>query len=161
MPVQENQVVTINYTLKDDNGNIIDSTYDNKPFSFLSGNDQILPELEKEIGSMIIGSNKSVKLPPEKGYGSYKEEAVQTVKREEFPNDVELDVGMSFMANTPEGKRVPFTVNKIEGDEVTIDFNHPLAGKTLNFDVELVDVRNASAEELAHGHVHGPDGHSH
>jgi FKBP-type peptidyl-prolyl cis-trans isomerase SlyD len=161
MPIKQNQVVTINFTLKDETGEIIDSTQGNNPFSFISGNNQILPKLEESISIMLIGSKTNVKLNPVDAYGEYKEEAVQTVDRSEFPQDVELEEGMSFMAHTPEGKQVPLTIAGVEGDKVTVDFNHPLAGRALEFDVELLNIRDATLEELQHGHVHGPDGHHH
>lgn len=161
MPIKLNQVVTINFTLKDETGEVIDSTQGNQPFTFISGNNQILPKLEESIGGMLIGSKTNVKLDPIDAYGEYKEEAVQSVDRSEFPQDVELEEGMSFMAHTPEGRQVPLTIAGVEGDKVTVDFNHPLAGRTLEFDVELLDMRDATFEELQHGHAHGPDGHHH
>ncbi len=161
MAIKDNQVVTLNFTLKDESGQIIDSTTDENPFSYLSGNDQVLPKLEENINSMIIGSKKNVILEPEDAYGRYREEAVQQVSRSEFPQGMEIEEGMSFMADTPDGKHLSFTVKKVDGDDVTVDFNHPLAGKKLEFDLELLDVRDATPEELQHGHVHGPGGHHH
>ncbi len=161
MPIENNQVVTINYVLTDEEGNILDTTSGRDSFSFLSGHEQILPKLEEAIKEMLIHSKKTVVLNPADGYGEYIKEAVQVANRADFPNDVELEEGMSFMATMPDGNHQQFVIKKIEGDDVTIDFNHPLAGKTLTFEVELVDVREATPEELAHGHVHGPEGHEH
>jgi FKBP-type peptidyl-prolyl cis-trans isomerase SlyD len=160
MAIEENKVVTMNYTLKDTQGNVIQST-DKEPFQFLSGNQQILPILEKEISSMIIGSKKNVKIPASDAYGEYNEQAIQQVDKNNFPKDVDLQVGMEFVANSPEGQQMPFVVKDVKPEEVVIDFNHPLAGKDLEFDVELVDIRDATVEELQHGHAHGPNGHSH
>ena len=161
MPITQNQVVTINFVLKDEGGEIIDSTQGSHPFTYISGNQQILPKLEESISVMLIGGKKNVKLTAVDAYGEYKQEAVQSVKRTEFPPDVELQEGMNFMAQTPDGRQVPLTIAGVDGENVTVDFNHPLAGKALEFDVELLDVRDATLEELQHGHVHGPDGHHH
>lgn len=161
MSIKPNQVYSINFTLKDEEGEIIDSTQKGQPMSFISGQGLLIPRLEEEIGSMIIGSKKTVVLSPEEAYGEYEDEAVQTVTRADFPDDAELEIGMEFYTNTPEGEELPFVITDIEGDNITIDFNHPLAGMTLTFDIELVNVREATPEELAHGHVHGAGGHHH
>ena len=161
MAVGQNKVVTMNYTLKDDQGNVIQTTNNKEPFRFMSGNKQILPKLEEEIDTMIIGSKKNVKIPADEAYGEYSKQAVQQVKKDNFPADVDLKVGMEFVANSPEGQQMPFVVKEIKNEEVTVDFNHPLAGKDLEFDVELIDVRDATLEEIQHGHAHGPGGHNH
>jgi FKBP-type peptidyl-prolyl cis-trans isomerase SlyD len=161
MAIGQNKVVTMNYTLKDEQGNVIQTTDNKEPFRFMSGNKQILPKLEEEIDVMIIGSKKNVKIPAKEAYGEYTEQAIQQVKKANFPQDVELKVGMEFISNTPEGQQLPFVVKEIKNEEVTVDFNHPLAGMDLEFDVELVDVRDATLEEIQHSHAHGPDGHQH
>lgn len=161
MPLKPNQVVTIHFTVKDELGEIVDQTDNSQPFSFLSGKNQILPALEEEISNMIIGSKKNITLKPSEAYGEYMPEAVQVVNRKDFPPDMELEEGMNFVANTPEGGQVPFIVTQIEGNDITIDFNHPLAGETLLFDVELLDIRQATDDEITHGHVHGNNGHHH
>ncbi len=162
MALAENKVVTINYTVKDEEGEVLDSTTKEQPFSFLTGQNQILPELEKNIGNMVIGSQKKVKLQPEEGYGSYDEKAVRQVKKSDFPEDVEVKEGMRFVADTGDGRQLPFIITEIEGEDIEIDFNHPYAGKTLEFDIELMNVRDATDEELVHGHAHGPEGkHTH
>ena len=161
MPLAQNKAITFNYTLKDDEGNILDTTKGSSPFSFLSGNGQILPKLEDAMSSMLLGSKKNVKIDAADAYGEYNEEAVQKVERTNFPKDVDLQLGMQFVTNSPDGHQMPFVISEIKGDVVTIDFNHPLAGKNLEFDVELLDVRDATAEEIAHGHIHGQGGHHH
>ncbi len=161
MALDANKVVTINFILKDEDGNILESTENMEPFSFISGNNQILPKLEAVVNQMLIGTKKDVKIEAAEGYGEYNESAIQQVDKNEFPEDIKLEEGMRMIANSPDGKQMPFIVNKIEENEVTIDFNHPLAGKNLEFNVELVDVRDATPEELAHGHVHGAGGHHH
>ncbi len=161
MPFETNKVVKMNYTLKDSEGIVIDTTENKEAFSFLSGANQVLPKLEEEVGTMLIGSKKNVKLSAEEAYGVYDEKAIQNVAKSTFPKDTTVEVGMGFMANSPDGQPMPFKISAVDGDDVTIDFNHPLAGKDLEFDVHLADIRDASEEEAAHGHVHGPGGHHH
>ena len=161
MAIGQNKVVSMNFTLKDENGNIIQATNAMEPFQFLSGNQQILPRLEEEIENMLIGSKKNFKIPAKEAYGEYNEESVQELSKNNFPKDVNLEIGMEFIANSPKGEHMPFVVKEINNENVTIDFNHPLAGINLEFNIELLDVRDATAEELQHGHVHGPGGHHH
>lgn len=161
MSLEINKVITINFTLKDENGNVLDSTNNDKPFTFISGQNQIIPKLENAINQMVIGSKKNIKLEAEDAYGKYKEDAIQKIDRKEFPQDTEIEVGMRYFANSPDGKQVSFTINDINENDVTVDFNHPLAGKDLEFDIEFLDKRDATPEELSHGHVHGPNGHAH
>lgn len=161
MPTKPNHVYTINFTVKTSDGTVMDSTENHEPFSYVAGTDSVLPKLEEEVGNMLISSKKTVTMAPEDGYGSYVEEAVQVAKRENFPEDADLKPGMEFVATGPEGEQMPFHILKVDEEGVTIDFNHPLAGETLTFDVELLDVRPATPEELSHGHVHGVGGHHH
>jgi FKBP-type peptidyl-prolyl cis-trans isomerase SlyD len=161
MALEENKVVSISYTLKDENGEMLDVATKEQPFVFLSGQNQILPNLEKKISKMVIGSQQKVILSPEEGYGEYRDEAVREVKRSDFPDKIELEVGQRFMADLGEGQQRPFFVKEVSDNEVTIDFNHPLAGITLEFNLELLDIRDATDEEIMHGHVHGPGGHQH
>ena len=159
MAIEANKVVTMNFKLTDDQGNILDSTEHGGPFSYLTGKNNILPKLEEAVNNMIIGTKKQIKLDAENAYGNYNEQIVQVVGKENFPEDFVLEVGMEYMASNPDGVQMPFVITEVRDEDVTIDFNHPLAGKNLNFDVELIDVRDATQEELAHGHVHGPGGH--
>ncbi len=161
MAIKPDQVVTVHFTLKDENGTTLEVADKNQPYSFLSGRDQILPKLEEKISTMLINSKGTVELLPEDAYGEFEENAIQKASRSDFPEDIELQEGMNFMADMGDGKQLPFFIKEIDNDEITIDFNHPLAGKSLTFDLELVDVRDASSEELAHGHVHGAGGHHH
>ncbi len=161
MAIAPNNVVTMNFTLKDDEGNILDTTESDGSFSYISGNNMVLPKLEEAVSGMLIGTKKNIKLTAADGYGNYNEQIVQVVGKENFPEDFELEVGMSYMASSPDGAQMPFVITEVHDEDITIDFNHPLAGKNLNFDIELLDVREASSEELSHGHVHGPDGHHH
>lgn len=159
MPIGLNKVVTIHYTLKDESGNLLDSTLDSQPFSYLTGHDQIIPKLEEEIDTMLIGGKKNILISADEAYGEYRDDLVHNVKKSNFPDDVDLEIGMQFVTNAPDGTQMPFVIKSINGDDITIDFNHPLAGKNLDFEIELIDVRDATDEELAHGHVHGPNSH--
>lgn len=161
MPIEVNKVVTLNFTLTDDTGNVLDSTNQGGPFSYITGRGMVLPKLEEAISIMMIGTKKQLRLDAADAYGNYNEQIVQVVGKENFPKDFVLEVGMEYMASNPEGVQMPFTIIEVNDDEITIDFNHPFAGINLNFDLELLDVRDATTEELAHGHVHGPGGHHH
>lgn len=161
MAITQNKVVTMNFTLTDDYGNVLDSTDTGGSFSYITGGNMVLPKLEEAVNGMLIGTKKSLKLNAADGYGNYNEDALQVVGKENFPEDFVLEVGMEYIASNPDGVQMPFTITKVDGEEITIDFNHPLAGINLNFDIELVDVRDATAEELNHGHVHGAGGHHH
>jgi FKBP-type peptidyl-prolyl cis-trans isomerase SlyD len=161
MPLKSNQVITINFILKDTDGNIIEETTKENPFSFISGGSQILPKLEENIGEMLIGSKRTVTLSPEDAYGIYDDGAIQQVTRSEFPEDTEIEEGMTFIADSPDGHQMPFVIKSVEGENIKIDFNHPLAGQSLTFDLELLNLRDATIEELSHGHVHGAGGHHH
>ena len=161
MPIEANKVVTMKFTLTDDAGNVLDSTDNGGPFSYISGTGMVLPKLEEAVSIMMIGAKKQLKLDATDGYGNLNEDAVQVVGKENFPADFNLEVGMEYMASNPDGMQMPFVITEVRDEDVTIDFNHPLAGKNLNFDLELLDVRDATAEELAHGHVHGAGGHHH
>ena len=161
MPIEANKVVTMNFTLTDETGNVLDSTKSGGPFSYISGKGMVLPKLEEAVSGMIIGTKKQLKLEAKDGYGEYNDDAVQAVGKENFPEDFVLEAGMEYMASNPDGVQMPFIITNVEDETITIDFNHPLAGKNLNFDLELLDVREATPEELSHGHVHGADGHHH
>jgi len=161
MAIGINKVVTLNFTLTDQHGNILDSTEGEQPFSFLSGHQNILPKLESEIDTMLIGSKRTVTINAADAYGDYNDDIVQVVGKDEFPPDFILEVGMQYIASAPDGTKMPFTITEVNDEDVTIDFNHPLAGKNLKFDIELLNVRDATSEEIAHGHVHGAGGHHH
>jgi FKBP-type peptidyl-prolyl cis-trans isomerase SlyD len=161
MPIEANKVVTMNFTLTDENGNVLDSTDSGGPFLYISGTGMVLPKLEEAVSGMIIGTKKQLKLEAKDGYGEYNDDAVRAVGKENFPEDFILEAGMEYMASNPDDVQMPFIITNVEDETVTVDFNHPLAGKNLHFDLELLDVRNATAEELNHGHVHGAGGHHH
>jgi len=158
MQVAKNKVVSIDYTLKDDAGEVIDSSEGFEPLFYLHGFDNIVPGLEKALEGKAAGDQVQVSVSPAEGYGERDDSLQQVVPRQAFQGVDDLEVGMQFRAESDEGQQI-VTVAAIEGDEVTVDGNHPLAGETLNFDVTIVEVRDATAEEIEHGHVHGPGGH--
>jgi FKBP-type peptidyl-prolyl cis-trans isomerase SlyD len=160
MEITNNHVVTINYTLKDSDDNILDKSEDGS-FCYLHGASNIIPGLEKALAGKTTGENISVTIAPEEAYGLRDDTRLQEVPRSMFPPEQEIEAGMQFNAQGPDGQAVTVTVQKVENDTIMVDGNHPLAGITLNFNVTIHSVRGASAEELEHGHVHGPGGHHH
>ena len=160
MKIAEKHVVTLNYTLKDNDDNIIDQSEDGS-FCYLHGASNIIPGLENALTGKSSGDELSVSVAPEEGYGPRDDARIQEVPRDAFPPEPEIEPGMQFNAEGPDGQAVMVTIAKVEGGTITVDGNHPLAGVTLNFDVTIADIREASAEELEHGHVHGPGGHQH
>jgi FKBP-type peptidyl-prolyl cis-trans isomerase SlyD len=160
MQIQDKRVVSLSYTLKDDNDQIIDQSTDGS-FCYLHGASNIIPGLEDSLTGKQAGDELSVRVSPEDGYGARDENRIQEVPREMFPDDTEIETGMQFHAQSPDGQQIVVMVAKVDEKTVTVDGNHPLAGVPLNFDVRILDVRDATTEELEHGHVHGPDGHHH
>jgi FKBP-type peptidyl-prolyl cis-trans isomerase SlyD len=160
MLISANKVVSIDYTLTDARGQVIDSSNGREPLAYLHGNNNIIPGLEKALEGKQKGDSLNVSIAPAEGYGEREEGLIQSVPRHLFENPEQLEVGMQFHSVSEEGMRV-VTVTGVAQETVTIDANHPLAGETLNFAVKVMDVRDASAEELEHGHVHGADGHHH
>jgi FKBP-type peptidyl-prolyl cis-trans isomerase SlyD len=160
MQIADKMVVTIDYTLKDDNGNILDSSNDGN-FAYLHGSNNIIPGLENALTGKSAGDEVDVTVSPAEGYGERNDSMVQAVPRDMFDSEQEIEVGMQFHAQSPEGDMVVVTVTDVDKDDITVDGNHPLAGMNLNFGVKVVDVREATAEEMDHGHVHGPGGHQH
>jgi FKBP-type peptidyl-prolyl cis-trans isomerase SlyD len=156
--IKKDSVVTFNYTLKDDGGAVIDSSAPGEPLAYLHGHGSLVPGLERELEGKTTGDKLSVKVTPADGYGERSGELIQKVPRRALKGINKITVGMRLHAQTQQGPRA-VTVTAVTGDMVTIDGNHPLAGQNLNFDIDLVDVRDATEEELAHGHVHGPGGH--
>lgn len=160
MQIAKDVVVSIHYTLKNDAGETLDSSAGGEPLAYLQGNGNLIAGLENALEGKQAGDKLSVKILPTDGYGEYDKALVQQVPRRSFKGVGNLQVGMQFQVSSPQGPRA-VTVTKVVGDMVTVDGNHPLAGQNLNFDVEVTDVRAATDEELAHGHVHGPGGHHH
>jgi FKBP-type peptidyl-prolyl cis-trans isomerase SlyD len=156
----QNSVVLMDYTVKDDEGNLIDTSAGQDPLAFILGMGNIIPGLERAFIGKKKGDSFQVRVKPDEGYGERDEALVEVVPRTQFSGIKDLRPGMQLQAQTDDEVMV-VTVVKLTDKEVTVDANHPLAGKTLNFDVAVVDVRTATQEELAHGHVHGVGGHHH
>jgi FKBP-type peptidyl-prolyl cis-trans isomerase SlyD len=159
--IKENSVVTMHYELKDSEGEILDSSKDQEPLVYLHGAGNIIVGLEEQLVGKVVGDNVAAIVSPEKGYGMPVEALVQTVPKEAFGEEIDkVEVGMRFQAETEQGP-VPVVVTAMDDTMVTVDGNHPLAGKELHFDVSIAEIREASAEEVEHGHAHGPGGHQH
>lgn len=160
MQIEKNRVVTLNYTLRDEQGAVLDTSTGRKPLSYLHGKGNIVPGLEEALAGKAAGEKLDVTVAPERAYGLRDERLVQIVPRARFGEVANLQPGMQVRANGPQGARL-VTVVRIDRDFVTVDGNHPLAGRTLHFSVEVAEVRKATHEEVSHGHVHGPHGHAH
>ena len=162
MQIAENTVVAFHYTLTNEAGQTIDSSRQREePLNYLHGHGNIIPGLEKALVGKQAGDKLEVTVTPEEGYGERHEGLIQQVPTSAFEGaGGELKPGMQFQAQT-QGGPLMVTVTQVEGDTVTVDGNHPLAGQNLNFDVEIAEVREASEEEVEHGHVHGEGGMEH
>lgn len=161
MQIAQHSVVSMHYTLTDDAGNVIDSSANADPLTYLQGAGNIIPGLENALLGMRAGEQRNVRVAPEEGYGLVLEELIQQVPVEMFQGVEQVEPGMTFQAQDHSGYIQRVEVKSVDGNIVTIDANHPLAGQHLNFDITIVEVRPASEEEVAHGHVHGPGGHHH
>lgn len=161
MNIANGCVVAFHYTLTDDAGAEIDSSKGGEPLAYLHGHGGIIPGLEKELEGKTAGDAMQVTVQPEEGYGAVNEELVQAVPREAFQGVDQIEPGMQFQAQGAGGQVQLVVVTAVDDETVTVDGNHPLAGKVLNFDVAIDSVREASEEELEHGHVHGPGGDQH
>ncbi|MCB1165384.1 MAG: peptidylprolyl isomerase [Leptospiraceae bacterium] len=160
MQIAKDKVASIDYKLTDDAGSILDSSEGREPLFYLHGNGNLIAGLEEALEGKASGENLQVTIPPEKGYGIRNDALIQDVEKAMFQGVDNVEAGMQFQAQTEAGVQV-FTVVSVEGESVKIDGNHPLAGETLHFDVTVREVRDATNEELEHGHVHGPGGHHH
>ncbi|MCY1287557.1 FKBP-type peptidyl-prolyl cis-trans isomerase SlyD [compost metagenome] len=161
MLIAANKAVSIDYTLTNDAGEVIDSSAGGAPLVYLHGAGNIIVGLEKALVGKQAGDELDVSIEPEEAYGEYSAELVSTLNRSLFEGVDVLEVGMQFHASAPNGGMQIVTIRDIDGDDITVDGNHPLAGQRLNFKVKVVNVREASAEEIAHGHIHGEGGHHH
>ena len=160
MQISKNSVVTLNYTLTNDQGEILDESQDGS-FLYMHGAGGIIPGLESLLEGKSASDTFTAHIEPADGYGERDDSMVQVVPRDMFDKEHPIEEGIQFHAESPEGDMLTVTVTKVEGDEITVDGNHPLAGIPLNFDIKITDIREASAEEIEHGHVHGPGGHHH
>jgi FKBP-type peptidyl-prolyl cis-trans isomerase SlyD len=160
MQIADDMAVLINYKVANSDGEVLDTSDGDEPLAYIHGQGDIVPGLEQALAGKTIGDRVQVTVTPELGYGVREEAKVQTVPRDAFESDAQIEPGMRFQAESDDGD-VIVTVTSVTEEEVTIDANHPLAGQTLSFDVEVVAVRVCTEEELAHGHIHGPGGHHH
>lgn len=160
MKIANETVVTIDYTLTGDDGRVIDSSAGGDPLAYVHGVGSIVAGLEAALEGKSAGDSVAVKVAPGEGYGEHDPDLVRVATREQFQGIAEIEVGMQFRAGS-ENESMVVTVVAVEGDQVTLDANHPLAGLNLNFDVKIVGVRAATAVEIEHGHPHGAEGHDH
>jgi len=160
MEVAEKKVVGIHYKLTNDDGQVLDSSENKEPLTFIHGIGMLIPGLEKALIGKKKGDDLKVSIQPEEGYGVKDASLTQQVPKSQFDEPEKIEVGSQFQVDTDQGAIV-VTVTNVTDSDVTVDGNHPLAGMTLHFDVTVEDVRDATEEELAHGHIHGEDGHQH
>ncbi len=162
MKIEKNKVVGIHYTLKDNEGQVIDSSEGREPLSYLHGRGNLIPGLEDELNGKALNDTLKVSIAPEKAYGQYEKDMIVEVGHESFSDPKNIEVGMQVQGQIAEGEAPRLlTVIEVKEDKVILDANHPLAGQTLNFDVKVVDLREATDEEIDHGHVHDKGGHQH
>lgn len=161
MTIQENSVVALQYELKNDKGEVLDASEAGDPLYYLHGAQNIIPGLEKELTGKKAGDKLEVSVDPSEGYGEFQDDLIQTLPISVFEGIDDLSEGMELQAQEEDGTVRFFIVKEVKGEEVVIDSNHPLAGEKLHFKVEVEEVREATAEELEHGHVHSPGHHHH
>lgn len=161
MLIARNKVVRFDYTLTNDANDVLDSSKGGEPLTYLHGAGNIIPGLESALEGKRAGESLNVRVAPAEAYGERDDRMVQSVPREMFEDSNEIQAGMQFHSSDPEGNVTVVTVVSVDAEHITVDANHPLAGVPLNFAVTIVEVRDPSPEELAHGHVHGPGGHHH
>lgn len=154
--IEDNVVVSMEYSLKIDKGREVSRADSTEPLEYIHGLGQIIPGLEKELSGMKIGDEKEVSLNPANGYGERRQEEIAEVSRESFPPHFEMTLGKAVSVQDREtGEELIGYITEIQSETVELDFNHPLAGKDLHFSIKILDLRPAGKEELAHGHVHG------
>ncbi len=158
MQIADKTVVKIDYTVRNSDGVLIDTSEEREPLAYLHGFNNIIPGLEQSLTGKAEGDKFTVSVEPANAYGERNDELVKVVPKQAFQGVDKIEAGMQFQAESPQGPQM-ITVSKVEGDDVTVDGNHPLAGQTLKFEVEVMEVREASEDEIAHGHAHGPEGH--
>ncbi len=152
--IGDNLVISLHYTLTNESGEVIDSSQGQDPLTYLHGAQNIIPGLEKELVGKVVGDKLQVVVQPNEGYGDVDPRLVQDVDIAAFQGIDNVEVGMIFEAQAQDGATQRIMIKALEGDQVTIDANHPLAGVVLHFDVEVMNIREATEEEIAHGHVH-------
>ncbi|MEW6991427.1 peptidylprolyl isomerase [Colwelliaceae bacterium 6441] len=160
MKITENKVVILHYAVSDSEDTLIDSSYDHNPLAVVQGTGYLIPGLEEALTDHIAGDKFEVEVAADQAYGQRFDEYVQTVPKAMFAEIEDLDVGTQLRATTDEGEQTVIVID-VQEDEITVDGNHPLAGIDLKFDVEIIEVREATEDELSHGHVHGEGGCGH
>lgn len=160
-PIDQDQVVSLQYTLRGEDGEVLDASEKDDPLLYLHGHGNIIPGLERALTGKTVGYKGKVDIEPEDAYGLYDEDAIFEVARSAFPDASKVRAGNSFQMSNDKGEVRIVRIVKVGKDSVTVDGNHPLAGMKLFFEVEVVDTRPATKEELEHGHAHGPGGHHH
>ena len=158
MIIEKDRVVTMDYTLKDDAGKVLDSSSDSEPLAYIQGAGAIVAGLENELEGKVAGDSLAVSVKPEDGYGTYNDELQFPVSKDQFEDSDQVETGMHFQADL-DGKPHVLTVMKVNEEDIIVDANHPLAGMTLHFEIEVRGVRAATDEELEHGHVHTGEHH--
>lgn len=161
MQIEPKKAVYIDYTLTNDAGDVVDSSDGQAPLAYLHGFKNIIPGLENALEGKKVGDELEVQVEAKDAYGDYSVEMVQIVPRSAFQGVDKIEPGMQFHASAPDGGVQVVVVREVDDENVTVDGNHPLAGQRLNFKVKVVDVRDATEEELSHGHIHGEGGHQH
>jgi FKBP-type peptidyl-prolyl cis-trans isomerase SlyD len=159
--IADGQVVVMQYTLRSDEGEVLDASTPDEPMAYLHGAENIVPGLENALTGKGVGFKGKVTVAPADGYGEREDEEPEAIPRKAFPPDMDIEAGMTFMAEGPNNEHAPIWVVAVEGDKIIVDSQHPLAGKTLHFEVEVLAIRPATEDEMAHGHPHGPDGNEH
>ena len=154
LSIGDNLAVSMHYKLTDNEGNVLDSSEGAEPLDYLHGAGNLIPGLEKALAGKVEGDSVQVKVEPAEAYGEIMPELIEIVQKTAFQGVDSIEAGMAFEAQGPDGAMQHVVVKKVEGDEVTVDANHPLAGVVLNFDVTIISVREATEEEVAHGHTH-------
>ncbi|HZH13622.1 MAG TPA: peptidylprolyl isomerase [Archangium sp.] len=158
MKVSKDSVVSLEYRLHLGDGQVVDESEPGQPLAYMHGRGQIVPGLEGQLEGMAAGESKKVVVSPAQGYGEHDPRGLQEVPREMFPPNANLQAGVTISAQTADGDVIPITIRELKGDKVVVDLNHPMAGKTLHFDITVREVRAATDEEKEHGHAHGPGG---
>jgi FKBP-type peptidyl-prolyl cis-trans isomerase SlyD len=161
MTIQNDKVVTLHYHLTNAEGQVIESSRGSDPLTYLHGTGTILSSLENALTGLDVGATKTVELAPADAYGEHDATKIETLPRGAFDQVPNLEVGMLLEGQDRDGQTFTVHVMDIREDSVVIDANHPLAGETLTFEIEVLDIRDATSEELTHGHVHEEGGHHH
>ena len=151
--IADGHVVTLHYRLTLDDGTVADESHGGEPLAYLHGHRNIVAGLEKQLTGKSVGDKLDAMVPPAEGYGEYDPQLDQAVPRDKFPPDADLQVGIAFQAETPDGQPIPLWIRDIQGDQITVSPSHPMAGQNLHFTVEIIHIRDATAEELANGHL--------